>query len=163
MNKAYLLLGSNEGNREEWLERCLDMLSEHGNITALSAIYETEAWGLAEQPDFLNTAVCLETELDPTQLLAEIQQIEAALERQRTVKWGQRTLDIDIIFYNDDVIDQPDLVVPHPYLQDRGFALIPICELVPDYIHPVLQKSVTTLLEECADTLPVRMYVPGGK
>ncbi len=156
-DKVYLLLGSNEGNRAGWLQQCIDMLEEKcGVIIAQSGIYETAAWGLEEQPDFLNMAVCLSTPLSPGSLLVAIQDIEKKLGRQRIVKWGQRTLDIDILFFGNEIINIPGLIVPHPYIQQRRFALAPLQEIAPALVHPVFKKSVTTLLEECPDPLEVR-------
>jgi len=158
MNTAYLLLGSNEGNRMEWLEQCLQQLENFGTVAQRSHIYQTAAWGLEEQPDFLNMAVEVQTILSPKDLLKAIQQIETNLGRQRSLKWGQRTLDIDILFYNDAIIDLPDLKVPHPFLQERRFALVPLNDIAPTFMHPVLKKTVGELLNECNDELEVKKY-----
>lgn len=158
-NTVYLLLGSNEGNRLEWFEKATLLLQDaRCRIISQSAIYETAAWGLEDQPDFLNMALCVETSLNPQGLLALTQNIEALLGRQRTVRWGQRTLDIDILLFNQDIIDTPQLKVPHPQLQNRRFALIPLADIAPAYIHPVFNKSIATLLLECPDNLEVRNY-----
>lgn len=158
-NTVYLLLGSNEGNRLEWFEKATLLLQDaRCRIISQSAIYETAAWGLEDQPDFLNMALCVETTLNPQGLLALTQNIEALLGRQRTVRWGQRTLDIDILLFNQDIIDTPQLKVPHPQLQNRRFALIPLADIAPAYIHPVFNKSIATLLQECPDNLEVRNY-----
>ena len=124
MNTIYLLLGSNEGDRKNWLRQAVDALNaKAGEVVQLSALYETAAWGLEDQPDFLNQAVQVNTLLDSRQLLEVVQSIEQDLGRQRVVKWGQRTLDIDILFFNREMIDNPELKVPHPHLQERRFAL----------------------------------------
>lgn len=120
-----------------------------------SALYQTAAWGLEEQPDFFNGAICVETSLDAIELLHEIRTIETDMGRQRTVKWGQRTLDIDILFFNQEVIETPDLTVPHPRLAERRFALVPLDEIASDFVHPVLRKRVSELLLECPDMLEV--------
>lgn len=156
-SKAYLLLGSNEGDRVSWLQQCIAMLQQScGNIINQSAVYETAAWGKEDQPDFLNMAVCIMTPLSPEALLSAIQHIEKDLGRQREVKWGQRTLDIDIMLYEDAVINLPDLVVPHPHMQERRFALAPLQDVARDFLHPVLHKTITGLLNDCRDKLEVR-------
>ena len=158
MTDVYLLLGSNEGDREQWLQQAVEQLGAVGNISTQSAIYQTAAWGIEEQPAFLNMALCLQTELHPLELLQKIHHIEQTLGRQRTLKWGQRTLDIDILFYGDALIDLPELKIPHPYLQERRFALVPLKEIAPDFLHPGLNKTVSRLLEECPDKLEVNNY-----
>ena len=156
MKKAYLLLGSNEGDREQWLAEAVLQLNMHcGNIVLESPVYSTAAWGLEQQPDFLNMAVAINTHLSPGEFLKQIQNIEKNLGRQRSVKWGQRTLDIDILLFGTDVINQPNLTIPHPHMQDRRFVLVPLNDIAPEVLHPVLQKSIKTLLAECTDLLEV--------
>jgi 2-amino-4-hydroxy-6-hydroxymethyldihydropteridine diphosphokinase len=155
---AYLLLGSNEGDRLQWLYDALNLLDRHGLFLALSPVYETAAWGLEEQPDFLNIALCLETELTPDGLLNAIRDIEQQCGRQRELKWGQRTLDIDILFYDDIVMNEPQLVIPHPHLHERRFALTPLCDIAPDMTHPTLKKTIQQLLQNCADPLETALY-----
>lgn len=153
MNKAYLLLGSNEGDRLLWLSKGVSLLKNRSTLLATSAIYSTAAWGVEDQPDFLNMAICIETTLTPQQLLEDILNIEKQLGRQRTVKWGQRILDIDILFYNDDIVDEPTLSIPHPFIQFRRFALVPMNDIAPDLLHPKLNKTITQLLIDCEDKL----------
>ncbi|MCD6010591.1 MAG: 2-amino-4-hydroxy-6-hydroxymethyldihydropteridine pyrophosphokinae [Flavipsychrobacter sp.] len=156
MNNAYLLLGSNQGDRTGWLQQAMNMLAEKcGTIAQKSSVYETAAWGITDQPAFLNMVIHLQTVLSPTELLTQIQQIETTLGRQRDIKWGQRTLDIDILLYNDAVVDLPELVIPHPYMQERRFTLAPLAEIAPHYMHPKLNKTITELLAACPDTLEV--------
>ncbi len=164
MNNAYLLLGSNEGDRVVWLRRAMELIDEHcGKISARSSIYETAAWGITAQPDFLNMVISLETNLLPALLLHTLLGIENTLGRHRTIKWGPRTIDIDILLYNSDIVDTPALVIPHPFLQERRFTLEPLAELAPDYVHPLFQKSITVLLAECPDKLTVWKYSPEKK
>lgn len=156
MNRVCFLLGSNEGDRVATLNQAIKLMEEAGVIIrSRSLLYQTAAWGLTEQPDFLNMAIYAETELTAVDLLQVIGEIEVELGRQREVKWGQRTLDIDIIFFNEDIVNFADLTIPHPHMQDRRFVLMPMAEIVPDWQHPVLHKSVAELLEECPDKLPV--------
>lgn len=156
MKRVYLLLGSNEGDRQQWLKEAELELSLHcGDVVLRSAIYSTAAWGLEEQPDFLNRAVAINTHLPAEEFLKQVQSIEKKLGRQRNVKWGQRTLDIDILFYGNEVINQPNLTVPHPHMQDRRFALVPLNDIAADVMHPVFNKTVKDLLADCSDPLEV--------
>lgn len=157
MITTYLLLGSNEGNRINWLKQAIDELAQScGAILKRSSVYETAAWGLEEQPDFLNLVLKLKTQHTPDKLLYHIQQIEQRLGRQRKVKWGQRTLDIDILFYGNQIIHTPHLSIPHPYLQERRFTLAPLQEIAPRFVHPVLKKTIAALLKECKDPLEAK-------
>jgi 2-amino-4-hydroxy-6-hydroxymethyldihydropteridine diphosphokinase len=156
MNESYLLLGSNQGNSKALLQEAAQLIGNTcGTITATSAIYRTAAWGVSDQPDFLNQVIAIQTSLSAMQLLTAIQTIEATLGRQRDVKWGPRTLDIDMLFFNDDIINTPELVVPHPYLHSRRFTLVPLAEIAPKKLHPVLHRNITELLEACPDKLEV--------
>ncbi len=159
MVRAFLLLGSNKGNRPDYLEKARQLLAARcGKLFALSALYETSAWGNAEQPAFLNQVAGLETKLDPHHLLNTILDIESSLGRVRTKKWASRTLDIDILFYGEHIIHSGDLTVPHPAIAERRFTLVPMAEIAPEFQHPVLKKNMTQLLEECADKLEVKEW-----
>jgi 2-amino-4-hydroxy-6-hydroxymethyldihydropteridine diphosphokinase len=159
MNNVYLLLGSNEGDRLSWMQQAIEQLAlKSGNIVRKSAVYQTAAWGINEQPDFLNMVVLLNTDLQPLELLNNIHNIEQLLGRQREVKWGQRTLDIDILLYDNQVITLPELTIPHGFMQERRFTLVPLAELAPNLVHPVLHKTIIQLLEDCADTLEVHPF-----
>ncbi len=159
MNLAYLSLGSNEGDRVLWLESAIKLMSAQcGSLVGRSSIYETKAWGITDQPDFLNMAVCVETVNTPEELLTIILDIETGMGRHRTVKWGPRIIDIDILFYNNAIVEKPNLTIPHPFMQERRFTLTPLAELAPDYVHPKLHKTINQLLANCPDELEVHKY-----
>src|ERR1044071_8642758 len=147
----FLLLGSNLGDRLANLDEAKRQL---GNIVATSSVYETAAWGNTNQGSFLNQVVQINAKLYPEDLLKKIQDIEIGMGRRRVEKWGPRIIDIDILFYKDLVINTPDLVIPHPEIQNRRFTLIPLLELT-NMVHPVLKKTISELLDECNDLLPV--------
>jgi len=156
MNKAYLLLGSNLGDRKKYLSDAVTLLEIHaGKITLKSMLYNTAPWGVTDQDDFLNQAVCVETKLSAQQLLENILYIEEKLGRIRIQKWEARTIDIDILFFNSDIISTDNLTVPHPFLHQRRFALLPLSEIEGNFIHPVLKKSVKILLADCDQNLVV--------
>jgi 2-amino-4-hydroxy-6-hydroxymethyldihydropteridine diphosphokinase len=160
MNTVYLLLGSNEGNRLEWLQKAFELLSNFvGGIADCSSVYETAAWGLQEQPSFYNLVLKIITTQNPLQLLQSIQLIEQKCGRQRNLKWGSRTLDIDILFFNKEIIETEALKVPHPFMTARRFTMVPLVEIVPHFIHPILQKTNEQLLNECIDSLPVKLII----
>lgn len=147
MKTAYLSLGSNLGDREANLRRALLLLaSPELRVLRFSSTYETEPQDLRGQPWFLNLVAEIETTLFPLQLLAQIQRIEKALGRKRVVDKGPRTLDIDIVFFGNFVIDTPRLQVPHPRMQDRRFVLEPLAELAPELRHPVTRRTVREML-----------------
>lgn len=154
---AYLLLGSNLGNREKCLTDALGLLAERvGEVLLTSSVYETAAWGKTDQPNFLNIAVKIETVLNPLQLLETVLTIEADLGRVRYEKWGSRLIDIDIILYGEEVIALGDqLQIPHPEMQNRKFVLLPMAEIAPNFIHPVLKRSISELLVNLDDNLEV--------
>ncbi|WP_019947874.1 2-amino-4-hydroxy-6-hydroxymethyldihydropteridine diphosphokinase [Hymenobacter aerophilus] len=156
MSTAYLLLGSNLGNRAATLQAAVAELGRTaGPVTAASGLYETAAWGLTEQPAFLNQALALQTSLSPAQLLAACQAAEQHAGRQRLVRWGARTLDVDMLLYDDLVLDTPTLQLPHPRLPERRFALLPLAEIAAAVVHPGLRRTMAELLAECGDTLAV--------
>ena len=156
MNKTYLLTGGNLGNRLAFLSQAKELLSEYcGVITAASSFYETAAWGNTNQAAFLNQALEITTTLNARQLIRKILKIEKLMGRIRKEKYGPRNIDIDILLYNDEVHEMPFLKIPHPEMQNRRFALLPLAEIAPGLIHPVFKKSIMELLDDCTDGLEV--------
>jgi 2-amino-4-hydroxy-6-hydroxymethyldihydropteridine diphosphokinase len=159
MAEVYLLLGSNKGNREEQITSALRLIEFRcGTIKLQSSLYETEAWGLKEQAAFLNKAVLLHTNLSPVNLLEALKYIEREIGRSGNVTWGPREIDIDILFYNTEIVNLPELKIPHPYLHQRRFTLVPLNEIACDFLHPELQKTINHLLKQCTDTGEATLY-----
>jgi 2-amino-4-hydroxy-6-hydroxymethyldihydropteridine diphosphokinase len=159
MNEAYLLTGGNVGDRLDYLARAKETIRKNcGNILLESSIYETAAWGMENQEAFLNQVLKIETKSNPDELLETILQIEEGLGRKREMKYGSRTIDIDILFFNNEVIDRKGLKIPHPQLQNRRFVLIPLNEIAANKIHPVFNKTISRLLAECPDPLAVNKF-----
>ena len=162
MQGIYLLLGTNLGNRESNLAGAKSLAAKADiEILRESAIYETAAWGIEDQPGFLNQVVAVATTLEPELLLEKLLSIEQKMGRIRERKWGQRLIDLDILYYHNRLIETKDLQVPHPGIPNRRFTLVPLVELAAEEWHPVLQKSHQQLLEECQDTLKVKRFYPG--
>jgi 2-amino-4-hydroxy-6-hydroxymethyldihydropteridine diphosphokinase len=157
---VYLSLGSNIGDREAHLREAIRRLESTGKLRSLSSIYETEPVEFTDQPQFLNCAVALETSSTPEQLMLQLLTIEKAMGRQRIQKKGPRTIDLDILFFGDEVVDTPGLTIPHPAMQHRRFVLEPLAEIAPDAMHPGLRKTVRELLEELPSGQSVRRMEP---
>ncbi|MBL7923249.1 MAG: 2-amino-4-hydroxy-6-hydroxymethyldihydropteridine diphosphokinase [Bacteroidia bacterium] len=158
-HQAILLLGSNLEDRLRMLElgeQNIEALA--GKVMARSSIYSSAAWGNTDQPDFLNRVIGIETEQTPADLLRCLLRIELLHGRARKEKWGPRTLDIDILYYDDLVYQDELLIIPHPGIAGRRFTLVPLCELFPEYIHPVCGRSNQWLLENCKDTSGVALF-----
>lgn len=155
----YLLIGANLGERVQNLARARQLLIETtGKIIGQSGLYETEAWGEADQPDFLNQVLKIEAKLSHEALLQKTQVIEQAMGKIKIGKWRERLIDIDILYYNNRVVRTPILTIPHPEIQNRNFTLGPLCEIAGDEVHPLLRKSHQQLLAESPDLLKVWKY-----
>jgi 2-amino-4-hydroxy-6-hydroxymethyldihydropteridine diphosphokinase len=160
-NKAYLLIGGNLGDRIGNLFLAIEAISHTcGKVTEQSQVYETAAWGKTDQPDFLNQLLLIETILSPEELLQSVLEIETKLGRKRELRFGARTIDIDILYYADLIIESPELVIPHPRIAERLFTLVPLMELAPDLIDPRSGCTIAGMLHNCNDTLSVSPYSP---
>ena len=161
MNAAYLCLGGNIGDRESFLEDAVTQIGERaGEVTQQSATYETQAWGVSGQQAYLNRCIRVDTALEPEALLAVLLDIEKDLGRTRDPwkTYEPRTIDLDILLYNDLVLEQEQLIIPHPRLHLRSFVLVPLNEIAGSYLHPVLNKTIFNLLGECQDRSGVTLY-----
>lgn len=159
MAYVYLGLGSNLGDRGKNLQEAMVLLERWGvKIVRASSIYESEPYGYADQDWFYNMVVYAETKLSPEDLLKAIQSIESALKRVKTVHMGPRTIDIDILLYGNTVLDIPGLKIPHHGIPERKFVLLPLVEIAPDAVHPILKKTATELLSACEDSSIVNLH-----
>lgn len=159
MNTTYLLIGGNLGDKDTNLRKAVELISRQiGKIEQISAVYETAAWGKIDQPDYLNQVVRVNTYLQTNEILKAILAIEMNMGRIRRKVWEPRIIDIDILFYNRDIINEDHLHIPHPHLQERRFVLVPLAEIAPDFVHPVLKISIRQLLDNCPDPLRVNKF-----
>jgi 2-amino-4-hydroxy-6-hydroxymethyldihydropteridine diphosphokinase len=156
MNKVYLLIGGNMGDRMANLAEAIHLINQEiGPIQLTSSIYETAAWGNTNQPDFLNQALMLETLLDAETVMRQLLNIEIGMGRKRDIPMGPRTIDLDIMYFNDLVIDNELITIPHPKIAERRFVLMPLAEIAPQFLHSVLNKTNEALLKDCGDSLAV--------
>jgi len=146
---VYLALGSNLGNRAANLKEAIAALSPQMEVKAKSKVYETPPWGYTEQEKFLNQVLMVKTYLEPELLLKHLKRLEVALGRKASFQNGPRLIDIDILFYDDLIFESPELMIPHPRVHERGFVLLPMLDIAPDFVHPVKQKSVRDLIAGC--------------
>jgi len=161
MNSAILSLGTNIGNKLLNLSEALRLLRElPSGVLKISSVYETAPWGNPDQPSFYNQVLEIETLLDAEKLMKNILQIEEKMGRKRSKKWEPRIIDIDILFFNDEIIDRENLHIPHRHLHERRFILEPLHEILPEYFHPVLGNNIAQLLKSLADTSEVKKLKP---
>ena len=152
MRKIYLSIGSNKGNRYSFIKEALRLIQKDiGEVILISKIYETKSWGF-QSDDFLNLCILIKSKLIPTKLISKLKKIEESVGRERNNdKIEAREIDIDILFYSDEIVNQKDLIIPHQRLHLRNFVLYPLNDIAADFIHPILLKSVNELLNECKD------------
>lgn len=149
MAVIYIGIGSNIGDREANCKKAIELLQTKGIVTTkISSIYETEPWGVKEQPKFLNMALEAETNLSPEKLLIALKDIEKQMKREYAIKWGPRIIDLDLLFYDNIILDTDDLKIPHPLICKRDFVLLPLSEIAPNKVHPVEGKTIIQLKEE---------------
>lgn len=159
MEKLVLIIGGNLGERELLLSQAINLLIENfGGIELKSKVYETAPWGGKSKGAYLNQVLVFSTDLEPEEVLKKTQKIENLLGREREVKWGDRTMDIDILYYGDMVVDYPEIRIPHPFISQRRFVLEPLAEVLPDFIHPLLKMTNAELLHDCRDESQVYVY-----
>ncbi|RYZ96377.1 MAG: 2-amino-4-hydroxy-6-hydroxymethyldihydropteridine diphosphokinase [Sphingobacteriaceae bacterium] len=157
MAAIFLLLGSNLGNRQQFLQQAIQHIeNDIAQVIKISSVYETQSWGNEGAPDYLNQVVLIEAQLPAAEVLKSILAIENELGRERREKWGSRVIDIDILFYGDSIIDEPGLHIPHPRLHERSFTLAPLAEIAPDFIHPILNKTILHIKTDLKDALIVK-------
>ena len=159
---SYILLGSNMGDKLTLLNNAIEIIgSRCGKVIKKSSLYESEPWGFDAEQNFINQAICVETELSAHELLRELLSIEIELGRDRSRHYEtyvSRPIDLDVIYYGDMINDDEDLILPHPRLQLRRFVLEPLCEIASDFVHPVLKRTNIELRDVCPDTSDVSLY-----
>ncbi len=164
MNGIYLIIGGNLGNRVENLRRCVALIETRiGAVLNASGIYETAAWGKEDAGPYLNQVLFIKTDYSAEEILRRSLSIENTLGRTRHEKWESRLIDIDILFFNKEIIRLPLLTIPHPHLHNRKFVLIPLNDIAEDFIHPVFHQTVGELLKACPDPLEVHLFKNAGE
>ena len=145
----YLSLGTNLGNRTENLKQAITSLPPQMTVKKKSKIYETPPWGYTDQEPFLNQVILATTYLEPEPLLKHLKRLEVALGRKASFRYGPRLIDIDILFYDDLILETPALIIPHPHVHERGFVLVPMMDIAPDHVHPATKKSTREMIALC--------------
>lgn len=159
MHSYYLHLGSNKGDRNDFLQKALQLISEKiGTINLKSNIYETEPWGMKEQENFLNMAIEVKSTKSPEDVIQSIKSIESSLGSSKSVKWGPRNIDIDVLYCDDLIIESSEITIPHPHIQDRNFVLIPLLEIAGDFTDPAHKMTIDELYDLCKDTGEVFIF-----
>ncbi len=161
MSIVYLALGTNLGDRLANLRAAIKSFPPSIVLGPRSNIYETPPWGYTDQPAFLNMAVKCETDSDAASLLKRLKQIEVEVGRVESFRWGPRQIDIDILFYDDLILESESLIIPHPRLHERAFVLVPLADIAPDFVHPVLKKTVKELLSK-VDSAEIKLFANGS-
>jgi 2-amino-4-hydroxy-6-hydroxymethyldihydropteridine diphosphokinase len=156
-NRVYIGLGTNLGDRLKNLDKAISYLTSIAIVQKMSKVYETEPWGLKEQPFFLNQVIKCVTSFEPIPLLKQLKTIEKKMRRVATIHYGPRIIDLDILFYNNIILETPELTIPHPMMAERAFVLIPLAEIAPNLIHPKLHKTITELMKDI-DINSVRIF-----
>ncbi len=156
MNHVYLSLGSNVGDRWAQLHKTIEILNEDGAVKIVSSVYETAAWGNTNQPLFLNLVLLILTKDEAGNFMKKLLFTEEMMGRVRHQKWEARIIDIDILYFNNEIIIEHELIIPHPHLHERKFVLAPLAEIAPEFVHPVLKMNSVQLLNNCNDPLPVK-------
>lgn len=158
MNQCVILLGTNTGDLEKNLLNASGLITERiGDIQKSSKIYETEPWGIKDQPAFLNKVIVISTVHNASSVMKLLLGIEEELGRKREKKWAPRIIDLDILYFNDEIINEPGLIIPHPHLHERRFTLVPLCEVLAGMVHPVIKKKNEELLTCLADNSGVEV------
>ena len=156
LNQVYLSLGSNVGNRSAQLNKAIELLNKLGEVKTISSVYETAAWGNTNQPSFLNLVLLMVTNDGAGNFMKKLLLLEEKMGRIRNQKWEARIIDIDILYFNNEIINEEELIIPHPHLQYRKFVLEPLAEIAPDFVHLVLKRNSVQLLNDCNDKLQVK-------
>ncbi len=151
-------LGSNVGCKAEYIHKAVEGMSRCGKIEHISPLYQTQPWGNEDQDYFVNAVLCIQTSMSPWTLLKELELIENQIGKEKKEHWGPRRIDLDILYFGQKIIFEKSLIIPHPFLHLRNFVLVPMREIAAEYLHPVLKKTTTELLNACSDTSRVELY-----